>query len=81
MLNGFDRLREANKTEYDASGEYGIAPELIDEEEKTFRKVAQMSTDGYTIKQAKAQGIEPGTEEYNNFVSTKALALSELEDR
>ena len=81
MLNGFDRLREANKTEYDASGEYGIAPELIDEEEKTFRKVAQMSTDGYTIKQAKAQGIEPGTEEYNNFVSAKALALSELEDR
>jgi hypothetical protein len=40
MLNGFDRLREANKTEYDASGEYGVAPELIDEEEKTFRKVA-----------------------------------------
>lgn len=81
MLNGFDRLREANKTEHDASGEYGIAPELIDEEEKTFRKVAQMSVDGYTIKQAKAQGIEPGTEEFNNFVATKALALNELEDR
>lgn len=81
ILNGFDRLREANKTEYDTSGEYGIAPELIDEEEKTFRKVAQMSVDGYTIKQAKVQGIEPGTEEFNNFVATKALALSELEDR
>lgn len=81
MLNGFDRLREANKTEYDASGEYGMAPELIDDEEKTFRKVAQMSVDGYTIKQAKAQGIEPSTEEFNNFVAAKALTLSELEDR
>lgn len=81
MLNGFDRLREANKTEYDSSGQYGIAPELIDEEEETFRKVAQMSVDGYTIKQAKAQGIDLNTEDFNNFVAAKALALDELENR
>lgn len=50
MLNGFDRLRQANKDQYDASGEYGINPDAIDDEEKQFKKVASMSTDGFTVK-------------------------------
>jgi hypothetical protein len=37
-----------------------------------------MANDGYTIKQAEAQGIQRGTEEYNKFVSHKALAESQL---
>ena len=80
MLNGFDRLRQTNKDQYDASGEYGMKPEAIDAEEEEFKKVAQMSTDLYTIKQAKAQGIDPTSNDFNNFVAAKALVTSELED-
>lgn len=80
ILNGFDRLRQTNKDQYDASGEYGISPEVIDDEEKTFKKVAQMATDLYTIKQAKAQGIDPTSSDFNNFVAAKALVTKELEE-
>ena len=80
MLNGFDRLRQTNKDQYDASGEYGMKPEAIDAEEEEFKKVAQMSTDLYTIKQAKAQGIDPTSNDFNNFVAAKSLVTSELED-
>lgn len=57
-----------------------MKPEAIDAEEEEFKKVAQMSTDLYTIKQAKAQGIDPTSNDFNNFVAAKALVTSELED-
>lgn len=54
ILNAFDRLKAMNKTEYDSSGEYGIDPDLIEEEINTFKRVASMAHDDYTLKQAKA---------------------------
>lgn len=80
ILNGFDRLRQTNKDEYDASGEYGIAPELIDDEENAFKRIAQMSIDPYTIKQAKSQGISTTGKDYNNFVAAKVLVTDELNE-
>lgn len=81
MLRSFDRLRQVNNDYYESSGEYGVTPEHIDEEEKEFKRVAQLAIDGYTIKQAKAQGIEPGTKLFNKFVAAKAVAMNELEEQ
>ena len=75
----FDRLRNENETRKEQSGEYEIKPEHIDEEQKQFEKVARIANDPYTIKQAEAQGIERGTQLFNEFVATKALADDELQ--
>jgi len=40
-----------------------------------------MANDGYTIKQAEAQGIKRGTEQFNEFVAAKALAEQELKSQ
>ena len=80
VKNAFQTLKQKNEDEQKISGEYGVDPKHIEEEEKEFERVAKMANDGYTIKQAEAQGIRRGTEEYNKFVSHKALAESQLED-
>ena len=80
LKDAFNVLREKNEDEYKATGEYAIGKEYIDEEEKEFERVAKIANDAYTIKQAAAQGIQRGTEEYNNFVAHKALAEKHLEE-
>ena len=79
ILNAFDRLSKMNKDEYDSTGEYGVSPEVIEEEKKRFGEVAKMANDAYTIKQADAQGIKPNTGEYNEFVGAKQMAIDEVE--
>ncbi len=79
IIDGFARLRQENENVHDSTGEYGISPESIDEEEKTFKDVARMSIDPYTIKQAQYQGIKPSSKEYNQFVAIKSLSLDELD--
>lgn len=80
MIRAFGRLKDVNQREFDSSGEYGIAPDEIDNEIKQFNYVAAMSVDPYTIKQAKAQGIDHTSNEYLDFVAAKVLASDELED-
>lgn len=79
IIDGFARLRQENENVHDSTGEYGISPESIDEEEQTFKDVARMSVDPYTIKQAQYQGIKPSSKEYNQFVAVKSLSLDELD--
>lgn len=79
MLNAFDRLRQMNKDEFDSTGEYGIDPEKVDEEQARFGEIAKMANDAYTTKQARTQGIEPGSEEYNEFVAVKQVSMDEVE--
>lgn len=50
MLNAFDRLRQMNKDEFDSTGEYGIDPEKVDEEQARFGEIAKMANDAYTSK-------------------------------
>ena len=80
IKDAFNVLREKNEDEYKATGEYAIGKEYIDEEEKEFERVAKIANDAYTIKQASAQGIKRGTDEYNNFVAHKALAEKHLDE-
>lgn len=79
MLNAFDRLRQMNKDEFDSTGEYGIDPEKVDEEQDRFGEIAKMANDAYTTKQARTQDIEPGSEEYNEFVAAKQVTMDEVE--
>lgn len=80
ILDKFDTLQKMNQNVFDSTGEYGVAPEYIDQEIKSFRDVAKMSLDGYTIKQAQAQGIDIDSEEYNQFVAAKTLTQNELNE-
>lgn len=79
-LSAMDRLRRKNKDEKTTSGEYVVDPKVIDDEEEEFKRVAKIARDAYTIKQAESQGIEEGTDEYNDFVAHKALAAKHLDD-
>lgn len=80
VLDAFDRLTQANNEQNRRTGEYGVSPETITEEKANFKRIAQLSHDGYTKKQAQAQGIESGTAEYFKFVAAKALAEREVKD-
>lgn len=80
IKDAFNVLREKNEEENRTSGQYGVDPKRIDEEEQEFERIAKMANDGYTIKQAESQGIQRGTEEYNKFVAHKALAEQQLKD-
>lgn len=80
ILQAFDRLGKLNRDNFDSTGEYAIPQEHIEEERKNFKRVAQMANDRYTIKQAKAQGIQPGSGLYNDFVAAKVLAEDEVND-
>lgn len=80
IKDAFNVLREKNEEENRTSGQYGVDPKHIDEEEQEFERIAKMANDGYTIKQAESQGIQRGTEEYNKFVAHKALAEQQLKD-
>lgn len=80
IKDAFNVLREKNEDEYKTTGEYAIGKDYIDEEEKEFERVAKIANDAYTIKQAAAQGIERGSEQYNNFVAHKAFAEKRLNE-
>lgn len=80
MKDAFRVLREKNEQEYESTGEYAIGKDYIDEEEEEFKRVAKIANDAYTIKQAEAQGIRRGTDEYNNFVAHKALAEQRVDE-
>lgn len=81
IADAFNRLRTLNNDQNEHLGEYGVDPEAIDAEQKRFDRIARMANDPYSIKQAESQGIDRGTEEYNEFVSAKALAIDELNDQ
>lgn len=79
-MDGFRRLRELNDDMRRSTGEWGVLPKAIDDEEKEFKKTTAMSVDGYTIKQAEAQGISRDSKEYPLFIAAKTLAENELND-
>ena len=80
VLHAFDRLTEVNQGFNDREGQYAIDPQAIKDEIAEFKNVAREANNLYTIKAAKAQGIEPGTIQYNQFVAAKSLAIHEIED-
>lgn len=80
IKDAFNVLKEKNEQEYESTGQYAVGKEYIEEEEKEFERVAKIANDAYTIKQAEAQGIHRGTEEYNNFVAHKALAEQHVKE-
>ena len=80
IMDAFDLLTKENEKEKNVSGEYGVDPTAIEQEIERFKNVAKVANDAYTRKQAEAQGIKIGSDEYNRFVSAKVIAEDQLKE-
>lgn len=72
--DAFDTINKYNQQHKDATGEWGIAPELIEDERNRMRSVLSLANDPTTKAEAQAMGIEPdrGDQDYLDYVALKA---------
>ena len=74
VLDAFERFNQINNKQKESTGLPLVDTNILNDEIKYFKEVAQEARNLYTVKQAEAQGIKPGTSEYNEFVAAKTLA-------
>lgn len=75
VADAFNRVREENEKYNEVNGEYGVDPEMLNQEEERYKNVVNIALDPITRVQAKNQGIDYNSEDYDKFVSLKAWAL------
>jgi len=75
VADAFNRVREENEKYNEVNGEYGVDPEMLNQEEERYKNVVNIALDPLTRIQAKNQGIDYNSEDYDKFVSLKAWAL------
>ena len=75
VADAFNRVREENEKYNEVNGEYGVDPEMLNQEEERYKNVVNIALDPLTRVQAKNQGIDYNSEDYDKFVSLKAWAL------
>lgn len=82
FMDAFDTIRKINNQHYDATGEYGIDPDMLEEERNRARRVISLANDKQTQEEAKLQGIKPNraNPEYKDFVALKAFGIHQYNE-
>ena len=75
IVDAFNKVRAENEKYNEVNGEYGIDPEMLNQEEQRYKDIVNIALDPLTRIQAKNQGIDYNSEDYDKFVSLKAWAL------
>lgn len=72
--DAFDTIKKYNQQHKDTTGNWGIAPELIDDEQNRMRSVLASANDPSSKSEAIAMGIKPdrSNPEYQDFLAVKS---------